>query len=72
MLKLNFGDGHSWSVNFTMNGKVYQADSIMFSYNLNDSIHFPNSVSNGNFYTSQCKQKIYTWTKGVVLMLMCF
>lgn len=46
MLKLNFGDGHSWSVNFTMNGKVYQADSIMFSYNLNDSIHFPNSVSN--------------------------
>ncbi|KAM7389215.1 hypothetical protein PAMP_023206 [Pampus punctatissimus] len=46
VLKLNFGDGHSWSVNFTMNGKMYEADSITFSYNLRDSAYFPKSVSN--------------------------
>ncbi|XP_018549727.1 LOW QUALITY PROTEIN: lysosome-associated membrane glycoprotein 2 [Lates calcarifer] len=45
-LKLNFGDGHSWSVDFTLNGDVYQADSITFSYNLSDSRLFPNALSN--------------------------
>ncbi|XP_040904870.1 lysosome-associated membrane glycoprotein 2 isoform X2 [Toxotes jaculatrix] len=45
-LKLNFGEGHSLSMNFTMNGKVYQADSITFSYNLSDSVRFPNSLLN--------------------------
>ncbi|XP_077433755.1 lysosome-associated membrane glycoprotein 2 isoform X1 [Vanacampus margaritifer] len=43
ILKLNFGAGHSWSMNFTLNGSTYQADSITFSYNLNDSTIFPNS-----------------------------
>ncbi|KAM9850031.1 lysosome-associated membrane glycoprotein 2 isoform 2-T2 [Aulostomus maculatus] len=45
-LKINFGEGHSWSVNFTVQGKMYQADSITFSYNLSDSTLFPKSVLN--------------------------
>ncbi|KAM9834621.1 lysosome-associated membrane glycoprotein 2 isoform X2 [Syngnathus typhle] len=45
-LKLNFGAGHSWSVNFTLNGNTYQADSITFSYNLSDSTIFPKSALN--------------------------
>ncbi|KAM9357068.1 lysosome-associated membrane glycoprotein 2 [Symphorus nematophorus] len=47
MLKLDFGEGHSWSVNFTLKDKVYQADSITLSYSLSDAKLFPNSVSNG-------------------------
>ncbi|XP_076594861.1 lysosome-associated membrane glycoprotein 2 isoform X2 [Chaetodon auriga] len=46
VLKLNFGEGHSWSINFTANGKMYQADYITFSYNLSDATRFPASVSN--------------------------
>ncbi|XP_067455791.1 lysosome-associated membrane glycoprotein 2 isoform X1 [Thunnus thynnus] len=45
-LKLNFGEGHSWSMNFAVKENTYQADSITFSYNLGDSTVFPNSVSN--------------------------
>ncbi|XP_029367857.1 lysosome-associated membrane glycoprotein 2 [Echeneis naucrates] len=45
-LKLNFGDGHSLSMNFTKNGETYQADAINFFYNLNDSSLFPDSLSN--------------------------
>ncbi|XP_051937064.1 lysosome-associated membrane glycoprotein 2 isoform X1 [Hippocampus zosterae] len=45
-LNLNFGAGHSWSINFTLDGNIYQADSITFSYNLNDSTIFPKSVLN--------------------------
>ncbi|XP_049608998.1 lysosome-associated membrane glycoprotein 2 isoform X3 [Syngnathus scovelli] len=45
-LKLNFGAGHSWSVNFTVNGNMYQADSITFSYNLSDSTIFSKSALN--------------------------
>ncbi|XP_056295431.1 lysosome-associated membrane glycoprotein 2 isoform X2 [Pseudoliparis swirei] len=45
-LKLNFGKGFSWSVNFTTNGKLYKADTITFTYNLNDTTVFPNSVVN--------------------------
>ncbi|XP_054452945.1 lysosome-associated membrane glycoprotein 2 isoform X2 [Anoplopoma fimbria] len=52
MLKLNFGEGHSWSVNFAINGKVYQADTITFSYNLSDKTKFPNSASNGTVTVS--------------------
>ncbi|XP_034067670.1 lysosome-associated membrane glycoprotein 2 isoform X2 [Gymnodraco acuticeps] len=44
-LKLNFGEGHSWSVNFTTEGKMYQVDTITFSYNLSDASIFPNSTS---------------------------
>ncbi|XP_010894633.1 lysosome-associated membrane glycoprotein 2 isoform X2 [Esox lucius] len=45
-LKLNFGDGHSWAINFTKNTETYQADAIVFAYNLSDSSFFPGSVSN--------------------------
>ncbi|XP_008274116.1 lysosome-associated membrane glycoprotein 2 [Stegastes partitus] len=45
LLKLDF-EGNSWSVNFTMNEKSYQASLITFSYNLSDSKLFPDSVSN--------------------------
>ncbi|KAK1904550.1 Lysosome-associated membrane glycoprotein 1 [Dissostichus eleginoides] len=44
-LKLNFGEGHSWSVSFTTEGKIYQVDTITFSYNLGDTSIFPNSKS---------------------------
>uniref|UniRef100_A0A8K9X027 Lysosomal-associated membrane protein 2 n=1 Tax=Oncorhynchus mykiss TaxID=8022 RepID=A0A8K9X027_ONCMY len=44
-LKLSFGDGHSWTVDFTKKNKTYQVDTIVFSYNLNDSSVFPNSTS---------------------------
>uniref|UniRef100_A0A673W631 Lysosomal-associated membrane protein 2 n=1 Tax=Salmo trutta TaxID=8032 RepID=A0A673W631_SALTR len=44
-LKLSFGDGHSWTVEFTKKNKTYQVDTIVFSYNLNDSSVFPNSTS---------------------------
>ncbi|XP_053179464.1 lysosome-associated membrane glycoprotein 2 isoform X2 [Scomber japonicus] len=47
-LMLSFGEGHSWSMKFTVNEKTtYQVDSITFSYNLSDSTYFPNSLSNG-------------------------
>ncbi|XP_023846018.1 lysosome-associated membrane glycoprotein 2 isoform X4 [Salvelinus sp. IW2-2015] len=45
-LKLGFGDGHSWVVEFTKDNKTYQVDSIVFTYNLNDSSIFTNSTSN--------------------------
>lgn len=56
LLKLNFGNGHSWSMNFTNNNNSYQADTITFSYYLNDTTLFPNSSSTGNFYISSCKK----------------
>ncbi|XP_053734710.1 lysosome-associated membrane glycoprotein 2 isoform X3 [Synchiropus splendidus] len=46
VLKLEFESGHSWTMNFITNGKTYEADSIIFSYNLGDSKVFPNSSSN--------------------------
>ncbi|XP_030253165.1 lysosome-associated membrane glycoprotein 2 isoform X1 [Sparus aurata] len=46
LLKLNFGEGHSWSVNFTNDNQVYQADSITFTYNLSDTALFPDSLNN--------------------------
>ncbi|XP_076005119.1 lysosome-associated membrane glycoprotein 2 isoform X2 [Genypterus blacodes] len=48
VLKLAFGDGHSWSVTFTNDGKTYQATNITFSYNLSDAATFPNSSLSGN------------------------
>uniref|UniRef100_A0A3P9HWJ4 Lysosomal-associated membrane protein 2 n=1 Tax=Oryzias latipes TaxID=8090 RepID=A0A3P9HWJ4_ORYLA len=44
-LKLEFGDGHYWSVNFTLSEDNYQADTITFSYDLKDVQLFPNSAS---------------------------
>ncbi|XP_049442750.1 lysosome-associated membrane glycoprotein 2 isoform X2 [Epinephelus fuscoguttatus] len=46
LLKINFGEGHSWSMNFTVNGKMYQIDTITFSYNLGDTKFFPKASTN--------------------------
>ncbi|KAM8848813.1 lysosome-associated membrane glycoprotein 2 isoform 1-T1 [Synchiropus picturatus] len=52
VLKLEFESGHSWTMNFITNGKTYEADSIIFSYNLGDSKVFPNSSSNDTLSVS--------------------
>lgn len=57
LLKLNFGEGHSFSMNFTMSEDKYQADVITFSYNLSDSSVFPSALSNGDFHRSQWQPK---------------
>ncbi|MEQ2273635.1 hypothetical protein XENORESO_006802, partial [Xenotaenia resolanae] len=46
-LKLSFAEGHSWSINFTIKDKSYQADVITFAYNLSDVVLFPGSSANG-------------------------
>ncbi|KAG2463701.1 CUL4B protein, partial [Polypterus senegalus] len=43
LLKLGFGNGHSFTVNFTHNQTVYHVDVITFVYNTNDSSIFPNA-----------------------------
>lgn len=49
-LKLNFGAGHSWSINFIKNEKSYQAGLITFTYNLSDTNYFPDASSNSNSF----------------------
>ncbi|XP_028671706.1 lysosome-associated membrane glycoprotein 2 isoform X2 [Erpetoichthys calabaricus] len=49
LLKLDFGDGHSFTVNFTHNQTVYHVDVITFVYNTNDSLIFPNASAKGVF-----------------------
>ncbi|MED6285993.1 hypothetical protein CHARACLAT_001149 [Characodon lateralis] len=46
-LKLSFAEGHSWSINFNIKDKSYQADVITFAYNLSDLLLFPGSSANG-------------------------
>lgn len=53
VLKLNFGEGHSLSMNFSKDVNKYTADFITFSYNLSDSSVFPDSVSNGKKNTTE-------------------
>uniref|UniRef100_A0A3Q2Z9T5 Lysosomal-associated membrane protein 2 n=1 Tax=Kryptolebias marmoratus TaxID=37003 RepID=A0A3Q2Z9T5_KRYMA len=53
ILKLNFGAGNSWSVNFIPSVNSYQADQITFSYNLSDTNFFPDSSSNETITVSQ-------------------
>ncbi|XP_061581660.1 lysosome-associated membrane glycoprotein 2 isoform X2 [Cololabis saira] len=45
-LTLKFGEGHSWSMDFSKKDAFYQADNVTFTYNLSDSTTFPNSASN--------------------------
>ncbi|XP_039622008.1 lysosome-associated membrane glycoprotein 2 isoform X2 [Polypterus senegalus] len=49
LLKLGFGNGHSFTVNFTHNQTVYHVDVITFVYNTNDSSIFPNASAKGVF-----------------------
>uniref|UniRef100_A0A8C9FSK4 Lysosome-associated membrane glycoprotein 2-like luminal domain-containing protein n=1 Tax=Pavo cristatus TaxID=9049 RepID=A0A8C9FSK4_PAVCR len=47
LLAVQFGDGHSWSVNFTKNNETYQAEFITFTYNTNDTAVFPDARRQG-------------------------
>ncbi|NXJ05493.1 LAMP2 protein, partial [Odontophorus gujanensis] len=47
LLAVQFGDGHSWSVNFTKNNETYRAEFITFTYNTNDTAVFPDAKRQG-------------------------
>ncbi|XP_069842786.1 lysosome-associated membrane glycoprotein 2 isoform X3 [Dendropsophus ebraccatus] len=47
LLKVNFGNNHTWSVNFTNNNTVYNINVIVFTYNTNDSNLFPDAQRKG-------------------------
>eukprot|EP00066_Takifugu_rubripes_P019900 XP_011609166.1 PREDICTED: lysosome-associated membrane glycoprotein 2 isoform X2 [Takifugu rubripes] len=47
LLMIHFGKGHSWSMNLVREGSVYQADSIVFVYNLTDNTLFPHAKDTG-------------------------
>nr|XP_009670273.1 PREDICTED: lysosome-associated membrane glycoprotein 2 isoform X3 [Struthio camelus australis] len=47
LLAVQFGEGHSWSVNFTKTNETYQADFITFTYNTNDTVVFPDAKRKG-------------------------
>ncbi|XP_068553415.1 lysosome-associated membrane glycoprotein 2 isoform X2 [Anas acuta] len=47
LLAVQFGGGHSWSVNFTETNETYQADFIVFTYNTNDAAVFPDAKRKG-------------------------
>ncbi|POI35843.1 hypothetical protein CIB84_000404 [Bambusicola thoracicus] len=44
---VQFGDGHSWSINFSKNNETYQAELITFTYNTNDTAVFPDARRQG-------------------------
>ncbi|XP_013859579.1 lysosome-associated membrane glycoprotein 2 isoform X1 [Austrofundulus limnaeus] len=52
-LKLNFGAGHSWSINFIKNGESYHAGLVTFIYNLSDTSYFPGASSNKTMNVSR-------------------
>ncbi|XP_033919630.1 lysosome-associated membrane glycoprotein 2 [Melopsittacus undulatus] len=47
LLAVQFGEGHSWSVNFTKSNETYQGDFITFTYNTNDTTVFPDAKRKG-------------------------
>ncbi|NXN07475.1 LAMP2 protein, partial [Indicator maculatus] len=47
LVAIQFGGGHSWSVNFTKNNETYQGDFITFTYNTNDTVVFPDARRKG-------------------------
>ncbi|XP_034037662.1 lysosome-associated membrane glycoprotein 2 isoform X2 [Thalassophryne amazonica] len=51
-LKLQFGEGHSWSVSFSKDGEMYQVDSVMLTYNLSDMTIFHGSISNETVFAN--------------------
>lgn len=48
LLAVQFGDGHSWSINFTKNNETYRAEFITFTYNTNDTAVFPDARRQGS------------------------
>ncbi|KAM9377077.1 lysosome-associated membrane glycoprotein 2 isoform 2-T2 [Pholidichthys leucotaenia] len=55
-LQLHFGNGHFLSVSFSKQKGTYQADLINFTYNLNDSSIFKDSVSHETMTVSVMPQ----------------
>ncbi|KFP23810.1 Lysosome-associated membrane glycoprotein 2, partial [Colius striatus] len=47
LLAVQFGEGHSWSANFTKTNETYQEDFITFTYNTNDTAVFPDAKRKG-------------------------
>ncbi|NWI57273.1 LAMP2 protein, partial [Calyptomena viridis] len=47
LVAVQFGEGHSWSVNFTKNNETYQGDFFTFTYNTNDTAVFPDAKRKG-------------------------
>ncbi|NXK24908.1 LAMP2 protein, partial [Arenaria interpres] len=47
VLAVQFGEGHSWSINFTKTNETYQADFVTFTYNTNDAAVFPDAKKKG-------------------------
>lgn len=52
LLAVQFGEGHSWSINITKNNETYQGDFITLTYNTNDTAVFPDAKRKGNI---QCR-----------------
>ncbi|NWX13783.1 LAMP2 protein, partial [Aegotheles bennettii] len=47
LLAVQFGEGHSWSINFTKTNETYSGDFITFTYNTNDTSLFPDAKRKG-------------------------
>ncbi|NXF01445.1 LAMP2 protein, partial [Smithornis capensis] len=47
LLAVQFGEGHSWSINITKNNETYQGDFFTFTYNTNDTAVFPDAKRKG-------------------------
>lgn len=53
ILVLDFGGGHSLSLNFSESADKYQVEELVFHYNLSDATLFPNSTT-GKIKTFCC------------------
>ncbi|XP_005045908.1 PREDICTED: lysosome-associated membrane glycoprotein 2 isoform X1 [Ficedula albicollis] len=47
LVAVQFGDGHSWSINVTKNNETYQGEFITLTYNTNDTTVFPDAKRKG-------------------------
>ncbi|NP_001087881.1 lysosome-associated membrane glycoprotein 2 precursor [Xenopus laevis] len=47
LLVINFGNSQSWSLNFTRNNSTYSGSALIFTYNTNDTILFPDALRKG-------------------------
>ncbi|NXU61159.1 LAMP2 protein, partial [Horornis vulcanius] len=47
LVAVQFGEGHSWSINMTKNNETYQGDIITLTYNTNDTAVFPDAKRKG-------------------------
>ncbi|XP_030084655.1 lysosome-associated membrane glycoprotein 2 isoform X1 [Serinus canaria] len=47
VVAVQFGEGHSWSINITKTNETYQGDFITLTYNTNDTAVFPDAKRKG-------------------------